>query len=161
MSLGFAPLNTSTVMFATRRITSINIDAVSHEATNLDEVTKWVDCRDMKFGGEVNDQLTVGQVLGRITCDDTIHSLFFHGIESPLVCSPIKLFAANDNGIESSFVCCSIKVSADNDKGRFDASSLGGLADVCTVPTLTGASLAGFAVKKPTFVSFRAVSKSS
>jgi len=53
-----------------------------------------------------------------------------HGIESPLVCSPINLFAANDNGIESSFVCCSIKVSADNDQARFDASSLGDLADV-------------------------------
>ncbi len=88
----------------------------------------------MKSGGEVNDQLTVSEVLGRVAYDDTIHSLFFHGIESPLVCSPINLFAANDNGIESSFVCCSIKVSADNDKSRFDANSLGGLADVFTCP---------------------------
>ena len=148
-------------MSATRRIHVHQIDAVSHEATDLDKGTPWVDCRDMKSGGEVNDQLTVRDVLGRIACDDTIHSLFFHGIESPLVCSSINLFAANDNGIESSFVCCSIKVSADNDKSRFDASSLGGLADVCTVPTLTGAVLTGLAVKKPTFVSFRAVSKSS
>ena len=68
-------------------------------------------------------------MLGRIAYHETIHSLFFHGIESPLVCSPINVFAANDNGIEISFVCCSIKVSADNDKGRFNASPLGGLAD--------------------------------
>src|SRR5436190_18763774 len=40
------------------------IDAISHEAADLDEITKWVDCRDMKFGGEVNDQLTVRSQLG-------------------------------------------------------------------------------------------------
>src|SRR6478672_12778207 len=86
----------------------------------------------MKSGGEVNDQLTVNIQFARSACDDTIHSRFFHGIECPLVCSSINLFATNDNGIKNSFRCCSIKVSADNDKGRFDASSLGGLADVCT-----------------------------
>lgn len=105
------------------------IDAISHEATELDKINKWVDCREMKSGGEVNDQLTVSPQLGGIACNDTIHSRFFHGIESTFVCCSINLFAANDNGIESSFVCCSIKVSADNDKGRFNASPLGGLAD--------------------------------
>ena len=83
-------------MFATRRNKSSNIDAISHEATDLDEGTKWIDCRDMKSGGEVNDQLTVSDVLGHSLTIETIHSFFFHSIESLFACSPINLFAAND-----------------------------------------------------------------
>src|SRR5215471_3356949 len=116
-----------------------DINTISHEAAYLDELTKRVDCRDMKSGGEVNNQLTVGNVLGRVAYDDTIDSIFFHQIESPLICSSINLFAANDNGIEreSPFVCCPIKLSADNDKGHLNPRSLRGFAHVFSVRALS------------------------
>ena len=87
-------------------------------------------------------------MLGPIAYHETIHSLFFHGSESPLVCNSINLFTANDNGIIKSFKCCSIKVSADNDKSRFNASSPDGLDDVCTMPTLAGDSSNGVSYEK-------------
>src|ERR1700751_5351572 len=48
---------------ATHQVHAIN--TISHEAADLDELPKWVDCRDMKSGGEVNNHFTVGNVLWR------------------------------------------------------------------------------------------------
>jgi len=58
--------------------------------------TPWVDCRDMKSGGEVNDQLTVREVLGRITYDDTIYSLRgLTGREMPIGAMSAQLKVGN------------------------------------------------------------------
>jgi hypothetical protein len=123
---------------ATHQVHAIN--TISHEAADFDELTKRVDRRDMKSGGKVNNHLTVGNVLWRVAYDDTIHSIFRHQIESPLICGSINLFAANDNGIEreSPFVRCPIKASADNDKGHLNPRSLRCFAHVCSVRTLAG-----------------------
>ena len=40
------------------------IDAISHEATDLDKLTIRINCRDTKSGGEISDQLPVGQEAG-------------------------------------------------------------------------------------------------
>src|SRR5215831_19459141 len=52
---------TCNVRNATHQVHAIN--TISHEAAYLDELTKRVDCRDMKSRGEVNNHLTVGKVL--------------------------------------------------------------------------------------------------
>jgi hypothetical protein len=72
-----------------------------------------------------------------------------------------QLFATNDNGIKNSFRCCSINVSTDNDKSHLNANPLGGLAEVCTYPTLVGGSCNGVRFKKTDVRQFRAAIKSS
>src|SRR4051812_5327743 len=90
-----------------------NIDAISHEATDLDELTIWINCRDSKSRGEVSDQLLEGREVARVGYDQTIHSFLFHRIEGLFACFWINLFATDDHSGVAAFVGCSIKLSGD------------------------------------------------
>jgi hypothetical protein len=72
-------------------------------------------------------------VLACLAHDETIHTRFFHQIESPFVCCSVDQFASDDKGTENlrAFDNCehfSIKLPGDDDKSHRNSSSLRGLA---------------------------------
>ena len=107
---------------------------ISHEAADIDELPSWVDGWNSKSGREVHDHFTIGEVLARIACNDTIHSIFFYQVERSFVSSSVDIFADHNNGIKSPLVYRSIKkLSADNDNSHLDASLVCGVAHVCAL----------------------------